>query len=712
MIRSKTTTVHAGAAHRSLVRIRRVTASVSRALAAVAALSTLGAATLAATLGSVVQQEDAYLKASNLDEVDAFGFSVAASGETVAVGVPGEDSDGSGPANDDLQASGAVYVLVRDGSRSWVEQAYLKAFNPDGFDFFGHSVALSGDTLVVGAPLEDGDGSGPGDNSQDNAGAAYVFARDGLGTWTQEAYLKASNNGASDGFGLAVAISGDTIVVGAPAEDSDGSGPANNGAMGAGAAYVFVRDAFGNWTEQAYLKASNADAGDLFGQAVAIAGDTVVVGARGESGDGSDPSNNGAPVAGAVYVFERDGLGGWSEQAYLKASNVEAGDLFGTAVAISGEVLVIGADRESSDGSNPTDNSAVRAGAAYVFERDGLGGWVEQAYLKASNAESEDAFGWSVAAAGGVVAVAATKERGGGTDPSDNSLVDAGAAYAFVRDGLGGWVERGYLKASSPGAQDSLGTSVAVLDDGTVVAGAPEEDGGGGDPTDNGTANAGAVYAFGPRFTVGGEVSGLVVGSALTLHNNGADDLTLDQSGSFVFPTPIADGSRYVVTVVFQPTGPSQTCGVANGSGVVTGRDIGDVQVSCAVDSFAVGGSVSGLVGSGLVLQNNGGDDLAIASDGPFTFATPLLDAGTYSVSILSQPTGPDQKCTITNGEGVLAGGDVTAVAVTCGAPGVADIPALDDAGATLLILLLVLAAVRATRRREGRIVHGSRPGA
>lgn len=658
-----------------------------------------GSAALGAGSGPTVQHQDAYLKASNLGSPDQFGSAVACDGDTMVVGAPGEASNGSGPSNNGLPGAGAAYVLVRDGLGGWTEQAYLKPSNPDAQDLFGLAVAISGDTVVVAAPTEDGDGSDPSDDSRDNAGAVYVFVRDGLGNWTEQAYLKASNPDALDLFGHSVGIAGDTVVVAAPGEDGDGSSPPNNGAVLAGAAYVFVRDGLGAWTQQAYLKASNAEADDLFGTSVAISADTVVVGARAESGDGSGPASNGAPRAGAAYVYVRDGLGAWAEQAYLKASNLEAEDLFGTAVAIDGDTLVVSAERESSDGSDPMDNSAFRAGAAYVFEADGLGGWVESGYLKASNADLEDAFGWSVAVAGDVVAIGATKERGNGADPSDDSLVDAGAAYVYGPDGLGGWVERAYLKASNTDAQDDLATAVAVLDDATVLVGAPREAGNGSNPDNDGVFAAGAVYVFGPRFTIGGNLAGLIAGTTVTLRNNESDDLTLAAPGPFTFPTPLPNGSAYAVTVGTPPTGPSQTCSVASGAGTVADADVTGVQVTCAIDSFSVGGTVVGLVGSGLVLQNNGTDDLAIDADGGFTFPAALPDGSDYSVSVLSQPSGPDQTCTVANGVGVLAGTNAAGVMVECASLGAAEIPSLNDAGAALLALLLALAASRTVRR-------------
>jgi hypothetical protein len=215
-------------------------------------------------------------------------------------------------------------------------------------------------------------------------------------TWIQDAYLKASNAEASDQFGWAVAISGSTIVVGAPLEDSnqttitnnDGQPglPDNNDAVNSGAVYVFKRDGSGNWIQDAYLKASNAGASDYFGYAVAISGSTIVVGAYQEDsnqttitnndGQPGHPDNDSATNSGAVYVFKRDGNGDWIQDAYLKASNAEAGDVFGWSVAISGSTIVVGAFWEDSnqttitnaDGSASSNNSAVDSGAAYIFK--------------------------------------------------------------------------------------------------------------------------------------------------------------------------------------------------------------------------------------------------------------------------------------------------------------------------------------------------------
>jgi uncharacterized repeat protein (TIGR01451 family) len=228
--------------------------------------------------------------------------------------------------------SGSAYVFVRSGS-NWAEQAKLTASDAAAGDNFGISVAISGDTAVVGAF---GDNTDAGDLS----GSAYVFVRPGS-NWAEQAKLTASDAAASDSFGYSVAIDGDTAVVGAP-NDSDAG-------YKSGSAYAFARSG-SSWTEQAKLTAPDAAEFDEFGTSVAVSDDTAVVGAFGDSDAGNS--------SGSAYVFVRSGSS-WTEQAKLTASDAAANDQFGFSVAISGDTAVAGA---------PNDNEAAfAAGAAYVL---------------------------------------------------------------------------------------------------------------------------------------------------------------------------------------------------------------------------------------------------------------------------------------------------------------------------------------------------------
>jgi large repetitive protein len=174
-----------------------------------------------------------------------------------------------------------------------------------------------------------------------------------------------------------------------------------------------------------------------------------------------------------------------------------------------------------------------------------------------------------------------------------------------------------------------------------------------------------AVTCTTSSFTVGGAVSGLA-GAGLVLRNNGVDDLSVNSNGPFAFATPLASGQSYNVTIAAQPTSPTQSCIVENGSGVVGGGDVTSVGIRCETAAFTVGGHVSGLHASGLVLQNNGGDNLAIASNGSFSFGSPSPSGSTYNVTVLTQPTNPSQTCVVTNGSGTITNGDVKDVEVDC----------------------------------------------
>jgi len=368
---------------------------------------------------------------------------VGAIGEdSVAPGINGNQTDNT------AASSGAVYVYVRTGT-TWTQQAYVKASNPEAGDQFGYAIALSGNTLAVGAYFEDSAAIGVNGNQADNtaldAGAVYVFVRAGT-TWAQQAYLKASNTAANDYFGRAVALSGDTLAVGAYFEDSAATGvngnQADNSVTNSGAVYVFVRTG-ATWTQQAYVKASNTGSSDYFGTSVALSGNTLAVGAFAEASaatavDG-DQSSNTAGVSGAVYVFVRSGTT-WTQQAYVKASNTGAGDRFGWSVALSGDTLAVGAYFEDSAATgvngNQADNAAVDSGAAYVFVRTGTT-WAQKAYVKASNTGPNDQFGYSVALSGDTLAAGAFQETSSavGVNPANgqtaNRVAAAGAVYLF-----------------------------------------------------------------------------------------------------------------------------------------------------------------------------------------------------------------------------------------------------------------------------------------
>ncbi|MCI0855868.1 MAG: FG-GAP repeat protein [Chloroflexi bacterium] len=384
--------------------------------------------------------------ASDAQLLDNFGLSSSLSGNTALVGAFHEDGAGNN--------AGAAYVYQRDqgGVNNWGEVTKVTASNAGVGDLFGFSVGSSGDTAVVGAVHEDGEGN--------DAGAAYVFQRNqgGVDNWGQVAKLTASDAEAFDYVGFSAAISGDTIAIGAPGKNGVNSD--------AGAVYIFQRNQGGadNWGQVAKLTASDAAGFDFFAWSVAVDGDSVVVGAIHED-DGGDK-------AGAAYVFGRDqgGADNWGQVAKLTASDAQPGDIFGFGVAASGNIAVVGAVFEDAGGPS--------AGAAYVFERDqgGADNWGQVMKLTASDAQSADFFGLNVAVSGDTAVVGAHRV----------GAFSAGAAYVFQRHqgGADNWGELTKLTASDAQDGDDFGRSVAVSGD-TVLTGANSESG-----------RKGAAYVF------------------------------------------------------------------------------------------------------------------------------------------------------------------------------------------------------------------------
>jgi hypothetical protein len=286
------------------------------------------------------------LLASDGVKYDSFGWSVSISGDYAIVGANYDNDNGIG--------SGSVYIFKRDGT-TWIQQQKLLASDGSTKDYFGQSVAISGDYAIVGAD---------GDNS--STGSAYIFKRDGA-TWIQQGKLTASDSAVEDWFGWSVSISDDYAIVGAVYND-------DNGSM-SGSAYIFNRDGT-TWIQQAKLTASDAAAEDCFGWSVSISGEYVIVGAGGDDDYGQ--------WTGSAYIFKRNGTT-WIQQQKLLASDAAQSNCFGDSVSISGDYAIVGADG---------DNSST--GSAYIFKRDGAT-WIQQGKLTASDGTEHDAFGYSVA---------------------------------------------------------------------------------------------------------------------------------------------------------------------------------------------------------------------------------------------------------------------------------------------------------------------------
>ncbi|MDE0425028.1 MAG: T9SS type A sorting domain-containing protein [Candidatus Poribacteria bacterium] len=505
--------------------------------------------------------EQAKLVASDETEGDYFGISVAIDGDTALVGAH--------RGNEAFADGGAVYVFERIGA-SWYQTAKILA--PDGanFSYFGFSVAFNGNTAIIGATRDDEAGN--------DAGAAYVFVRDQFG-WTQQAKLIGNNTKAEDNFGYAVAIHGDFAVVTSPRNrgtgaayiyeregtrweqkrnririrmipiDHDGatsfgisvaiSGEtAVIGATGAivgeeevGAAYVFTRNEPPFWNQHTKLVAGDRQGGDQLGFAVAIAGNEIIAGAPRHSA--------GGPSSGAAYIFQQNEEAAWMETAKLSDGETASDDEFGTAVAISANIAVSGAQQN--------DDLAPNAGAAYVFERSGPL-WLQEAKLTAEDGKAGDLFGNAAAISGETIVI--------GAPGVDDAGPEAGAAYVFVR-AVEEWVQQAKLIGTDIGMFDKFGATVAVHEN-TVIIGAYGKDEVG---TDSGAAyifvRSGTSWTQQAKLTHQNAVLGDEFGSAVAVYGDNAlvgahlsDAAGPDSGAAYLF---IRNGNNWTEEVLLLP---------------------------------------------------------------------------------------------------------------------------------------------------------------
>ncbi len=365
-----------------------------------------------------------------------FGSAVAVSRDTVVVGAWGDVDNGNW--------SGSAYIFERgqNGDGEWGQTAKITAADGAAWDFFGGVVAISGDTIVIGAWGDD-------DNGFDS-GSAYVFSRNEgeADNWGQTAKITATDGITNDCFGETVAVSGDIVVVGTYKDNNDN-----------GSAYIFSRNEGGanNWGQTTKITAADGATDDRFGRGVAVSGDIVVVGAYENDDNGS------------AYIFSRNegGADNWGQTAKITAADGATDDHFGWAVAVSGDTAVVGALYDDDNGS------------AYIFSRNegGADNWGQTAKITAADGAADDRFGWAVAISGDTVVAGALYND------------DNGAAYIFSRNegGADNWGQTTKIIAADGAAWDEFGHGVAVSGD-TVVVGAHLDD-------DNGH-NAGSAYIF------------------------------------------------------------------------------------------------------------------------------------------------------------------------------------------------------------------------
>lgn len=360
---------------------------------------------------------------------------VATLGVTGGTRTVGRDGGTRPPVRD--VASAAVETTVGE-TPPYREVATFAADDGDGRDGFADTIAVDGDTALVGA-------SGDDNSNARSAGSAYAFERDG-GAWAQQAKLVTDDGGIRDKFGSSVDLDDDLALVGAPDEELGLE-------QTKGAAYVFERSE-GEWTQQAKLTPGESGPG-VFGRAVALCGDTALV------GDFADHNMDGK-MAGEVYVFDRVD-GEWIEGANFTSSDGDETDFFGQAVALGDDVALVTAPGDD-------DPNGERAGAAYVYERVG-GEWTRQSKLAADDGNSGDNFG-RAAALDGTTALIGAPLNGNSHNP------ETGAAYIFERSG-GTWTQQAKLTADERIQGRPFGSAVA-LDDSVALVGAPVEDDVGG----------------------------------------------------------------------------------------------------------------------------------------------------------------------------------------------------------------------------------------
>ncbi|CAN5354916.1 hypothetical protein BH20ACI2_BH20ACI2_09840 [soil metagenome] len=434
----------------------------------------------------------------NSGAASQLGFSVAISGDTAIIGAPG-----------DANNKGAALIFQRSGN-TWDLQQKIIGSDSAADDHFGWSVAISGETAVVGAY----------DLNEVDSGAAYVFVRGGL-TWSQQQKLTPSDGSVTDQFGSSVSISGDTIAVGA----------FGNGSF-RGAAYIFTRNGV-SWIQEQKLTATDAAVGDDFGWSVALSGSSAVVGAPGD-----DSSRGG------LYVFVRNGTS-WAQIDKITASDGTEFDRFGYSVSIDGDYLISGAPL---GGSN-----AGTTGSAYIFSRSGSN-WLQQQKLVPADGEENDKFGGSVGLNGSIAVI-------GSNGDDIATAVDQGSAYIFTRVGST-WSQKQKLTGSESSVGDNFGGSVAVRQ-GAVIAGAYLDD------VDS-TMERGTAYIFtdpeqptptpsstptpGPMAIVSGRVftsGGLGLRNAIVTATDQAigSSKTVSTSSLGYFFIEVESGRNYIISV-------------------------------------------------------------------------------------------------------------------------------------------------------------------
>ena len=525
------------------------------------------------------------LTSPDVADFEFFGRTVAISGDTAIIGAPAGATT----------ATGSAYVFVHNGT-TWEFQE--KLISQDSFDNFGQAVAIDGDTAVVGAHSDD--------EAALNAGAAYVFVRTGT-SWTRQDKLIATDAEADDTFGAGVTVAGDTVVVGAVNDDDLGN---NNGS-----AYVFVRSG-SSWSQQGpklrpTVLPDGVSVGLGFGRSVAISGDTAVIGVALQA------------FFGSAYLFVRNGTS-WSQQAELLGTDIDYQAFFGRSVAISGDTAVIGAQIARVDGSGSAN------GAAYVFVRSGTV-WSQQDKLIAGDGSQGDQFGFSVGLSGDTAVV--------GAIDAAVTTTNSGSAYAFVRSGTS-WTQQSKLVAANGDVGGKFGIEVAVSGNLAIVGFHLNSDLG---------SASGAAYVFElepanlPPTAVAGPDQSIHAGQTVLLDGSASFDdntasATLLYDWSFV-ATPEGSSTTLSGAATTTPSFVADQPGmyivqliVTDEEGLTSAPDEVVVSSTNIAPTADAGDDVGGVVGFVTTLDGTGTTD---PQSDPLTFSWTIVQTPAGSLAIL-----------------------------------------------------------------------------
>lgn len=394
-------------------------------------------------------QQSFKVTASDQDEDDHYGYSVAIDGDYAIIGAP---FDNRGSASNPNFGKGSAYLYQKSNDGSWQEIQKLEASDGESFDHFGKSVDISGNYAVVGAQGGSHDENG-GDRLA-GAGSAYIFERGNDGKWNEAQKIVASDRGSQNIFGAAVAISGNKIIVGAFQS------------AGTGAAYFFERSLDGTWRETQKITPTRDFKGlnnGRFGWDVDISGDYAIFGAY--RSDTFAYSNSFR--TGTAYIFQRQSDGSWLESEILLASDRQPNvpDYFGWSVAITESYALVGSPQDDEDSNN--EDSLENAGSVYIFERNADNSWTEVQKIVANQRGKNDEFGESVDLSGNIAIVGSSSENSDETQI--NFLDDAGSAYIFQKNADNNWIQEQKIVTSDRAEEDRFGCSVSISNDQVLV---------------------------------------------------------------------------------------------------------------------------------------------------------------------------------------------------------------------------------------------------